>query len=101
MITTIQIHANSDPNSPISRVLFTDTQIGATTVDSIKSGPGQLFSVTADNTANPIFPSYLSLYNLPSGSVSIGSTQSSEILYVPAGQIVSVSYIMTLPNGNF
>ena len=101
MITQIQIRSNSDPNSPISRVLFTDTQIGATTIDSIKSGPGQLFAVTADNSANPIFPSYLSFYNLPSGNITIGTTPSSEILYVPAGQIVSVSYITTLPNGQF
>ena len=101
MITQIQIHANSDPNSPVSRILFSDTAIGATTVDSIKSGPAQLFSVTADNTANPFFPSYLSLYNLPSGNITIGTTPSSEILYVPAGQIISVLYITTLPNGQF
>ena len=44
-ISQIQIHVNSDSNSPLTQVLFSDTAIGAV-IDPIKSGPARLYSVT-------------------------------------------------------
>lgn len=70
--------------TPSGVFLFTDTNIG-NAVDAIKASSAVLNYVFIDNSANGGAASYVKLYNLASGSVSVGVTAPDEIIYVPAG----------------
>lgn len=78
-------------SSPSNEVIFTDTAMG-NAVDAIKASSAKVYAVTIDNSANGGAASYVKLYNLASGSVSVGVTAPDEIIYVPAGAVVTRNF---------
>ncbi len=77
--------------NPTNLVLFTDTVMGSA-VDAVKASSAKVYSIMVDNSANGGAASYVKLFNLAAGSVSVGVTAPDEIIYVPAGQVITVSY---------
>lgn len=77
-------------SSPSNEILFTDTAIGSA-LDSIKASSARVFWIALDNSANS-GASYLKLFNVASGGVTLGTTAPDEIIYVPGLSIVIVNY---------
>jgi hypothetical protein len=77
--------------SPAGLFVFTDTAMGAT-ADGIKSSSARVYSVSIDNSANLGAVAYVKLYNLASGSVTVGTTSPDEVIYVPAATIITQYY---------
>lgn len=71
-------------SSPANEILFTDSAMGAT-VDAVKAGSATVFWVQIDNSANSGAATYVKLFNLAAGSVTVGTTVPDEVIYVPAG----------------
>jgi hypothetical protein len=84
-ITQIEI------GTPSNEYIFTDTAMG-TSVDGIKVSSAKLYAVTIDNSANLAAASYVKLYNALTGNVSLGTTAPDEVIYVPAGAVVTRNY---------
>ena len=78
-------------STPSNLIVFTDTVMG-NAVDGIKSSSARVYSVVVDNSANGGAASYVKLYNVASGSVTVGTTAPDEVIYVPAGAIVTRLY---------
>lgn len=70
---------------------YTDTQIG-NAVDGVKASSAALYQVTVDNSGNGGAAAYVKLYNATSGSVTIGTTVPDEVIFVPAGAIITQPY---------
>ena len=77
--------------SPSNEVLFTDTTMG-NAVDSVKGSSTLVYSVTVDNSANGGSATYVKLFNLAAGSVNLGTSSPDEVIFVPAGAVVTVTY---------
>ena len=77
--------------TPAGLFTFTDTAMG-NAVDAVKASSARLYSVTIDNSANVGAACYVKLYNLASGSVTVGVTAPDEIIYVPAGKIITQNF---------
>jgi len=73
--------------SPAAEVVFTDTAMGAT-IDGIKASSAKVYYVTVDNSLN-VAASYVKLYNLASGSVTVGTTVPDEVILVPASVVIT------------
>lgn len=71
--------------SPVNESIFTDTAMG-NIVDAIKASSALILSVQVDNTANGGAPSYVKLFNLAGGSVTLGTTAPDKVLYAEAGK---------------
>jgi hypothetical protein len=82
-----------DIASPSNLNQYTDTSIG-NAVDGIKASSAVLYSVFVDNSANVGAAAYVKIFNLGSVSVVLGTTAPDEIIYVPAGAIIS-HFLMT------
>lgn len=78
-------------SSPSNQIIFTDTTMG-NAVDAVKASSARVYSVTADNSANGGAASYVKIFNLAAGSVTLGTTAPDEVILVPAGAVVTVSY---------
>ena len=76
-------------SSPSNEIIYNSTDMGL--AEGIKSSSAVVFAVTIDNTAN-VAASYVKLFNLASGSVTLGSTTPDEVIYVPAGVISTVVF---------
>lgn len=74
-------------STPANEVVYTSTSMQAT-AEGIKASSALLFSVIVDNSLNGA-PTYIKLFNLASGSVTVGTTAPDEIIYVPAGAIIT------------
>ena len=72
-------------SSPSNEILFSDTAIG-NAVDPVKASSAKVFWITVDNTAN-VAASYLKLWNVASGSVTVGVTSPDQVLYCPASVV--------------
>lgn len=81
-ITQIQVAV------PSPYILFTDTAMGAT-VDAVKASSATVYNLLIDNTANAGAPSYVKLFNVASGSVTLGTTVPDEVVYVPAASKIT------------
>lgn len=75
-------------SSPSNEIIFNDTAMG-TTVDAIKASSAVVYWVIVDNSANGGAASYVKLWNVAAGSVTLGTTAPDEIIYVPAGAIIT------------
>jgi hypothetical protein len=78
-------------SSPSNQIIFTDTAMG-NSVDGIKASSAKLYSVTVDNSANGGAACYVKLFNVASGSVVLGTTAPDEIVFVPAGAVVTRTF---------
>lgn len=67
-------------STPALLQVYSDTNIG-TTLDGVKASSVLIEWIQIDNTANAGAPSYLKLYNLTTGSVTLGTTSPDMILY--------------------
>jgi hypothetical protein len=76
--------------SPSQEIIFLDTAMGAT-VDSVKASSAQVYSISVNNTLNAS-PVYVKLFNLASGSVTVGTTAPDEVIYIPASSIITQNY---------
>jgi hypothetical protein len=74
--------------SPLGQTLFFDSALGS--VDGVKSGPGILYSVSADNSGNNV-ASFIRLFDLASADVTNGTTSPDWILKV-LPNVVNVFY---------
>lgn len=82
----------SNVSAPSNQILFNDTVMG-NSADGIKSSSAVVYWVTIDNTANVGAASYVKLYNVASGSVTVGTTAPDELVYCPAGVIVTRMFV--------
>jgi hypothetical protein len=83
---------------PTGENLLNDTNIG-NSVDGIKSSVATLNGFVLDNSTNGPTgsnpggtASYLKFYNTQSGNVTVGTTEPDEVIYGPAGSVISVEY---------
>ena len=83
--------------SPANEIVFTDTAIGSA-IDAIKSSSCVLYWLSCDNTQN-IAISYIKLFNVASGSVTLGTTAPDQIIYCPAGVITTVPFFTGAAQG--
>ena len=84
--------------TPAGLFSFEDTAMG-NAADAVKASSAVLYSVIVDNSANGGAASYVKLYNVASGSVTVGVTAPDVIIYVPAGAIVSVPFYTSAAAG--
>lgn len=68
-------------SSPANEIIFTDTALGAL-VDAVKASSAVVYSISVNNAANAA-ASYVKLWNVASGSVTVGTTAPDLIIYVP------------------
>jgi hypothetical protein len=85
-------------STPAVEVVFQDTAMG-NAVDAIKASSAKVYSVIVDNSANGGAATYVKLFNLASGSVTLGTTAPDEIIYVPAGAVVTKQYFTSAAQG--
>lgn len=85
-------------SSPSGEFIFTDTAMG-NAVDAIKGSSARVYSIVIDNSANGGAASYVKLFNVAAGSVTLGTTAPDEIILVPAGAIITVNYITSATPG--
>ena len=76
-----------DVGTPSNLTLYSDTNMSAT-ADAVKNSSATVYWVQADNTASGS-ASYVKLYNTASGSVAVGTTVPDEVIYVPAGALIT------------
>jgi len=76
--------------SPAGETIFTDTAMGST-ADAVKASSALVYAVIVDNTANASAV-YVKLYNVASGSVTVGTTAPDEIILAPASVVTTVTY---------
>lgn len=84
-------------SSPSNEILFTDSAMG-NTADGVKSSSAVVKYVVVDNSLNGSGV-YVKLYNLASGSVTVGTTAPDEVIYVPGSTIVTVQYLSAASAG--
>jgi hypothetical protein len=78
--------------SPAGETIFTDTAMG-NALDAVKASSTLLLYAIIDNSANGGAASYVKLFNVASGSVTLGVTAPDEVIYVPGGAIITVPYL--------
>jgi hypothetical protein len=77
-------------SSPANEILFNDSALGAV-VDAVKASSANLYYIVVDNSLNGA-ASYVKLFNLAAGSITLGSTPPDEIIYVPANSRLEQLY---------
>jgi len=77
--------------TPSNVTQFTDTAMG-NALDAVKASSALVYSVLVDNTLNAGAASYVKLFNVASGSVTLGTTAPDEVIFVPGGRKVTVLY---------
>lgn len=85
-------------STPSNEIVFQDTSMN-NAVDGVKASSAVVYSVVIDNSANSGAASYVKLYNLASGSVTVGTTAPDEIIYAPAGAIVTAIFKTSAAGG--
>ena len=82
-----------DLSAPSGAKLYANTDLDAT-IAAIKASAGTLYSIIIDNSANAA-ASYLKLWDLASGSVTVGTTAPDWIIKIAA----SVKKTIVFPEG--
>ncbi len=83
--------SNIQVANPAGFSQYTDTAMG-NTADGVKASSTVVYEVTVDNSANGGVPSYVKLWNVASGGVTVGTTSPDEVIFVPAGAVITVPY---------
>jgi hypothetical protein len=83
--------------SPAVETVFQDTSMGGT-ADGVKSSSTVIYYVQVDNTLNGA-PSYVKLYNLASGSVTVGTTVPDFVLYAAANKVQTYVFSTAASSG--
>ena len=74
--------------TPANEIIFNDSAMG-NSADAIKASSALVYYVLVDNTANAGAATYVKLYNLAAGSVTVGVTVPDEVIYVPGGRKIT------------
>lgn len=82
-ITTVNV------SSPVGETIYTSTAMG-NVKEAVKASSALVLWVKVDNSANSGAASYVKLWNLASGSVTVGTTDPDQIIYAPASAIITV-----------
>lgn len=77
-------------NTQLNASIFNDTANASTAV-AVKASSSVVYQIVLNNAANAA-ASYLKLYNLGSGSVTVGTTVPDEIILAPASTTVTLLY---------
>jgi hypothetical protein len=77
--------------TPSNEILFTDTNLG-NAVDAVKASSCKILYAVIDNSLNAA-SSYLKMFNLASGSVTLGTTAADTVIFVPASSVVTVPFL--------
>jgi len=72
---------NLDP--PSGAIVFKDTDNEGTKI-AVKGSSATIYSIIIDNTANAAEAEYVKLWNVASGSVTVGTTAPDAIIMIPA-----------------
>lgn len=83
--------ASVNVTTPTNIIEFSDTAM-SNAVDAVKASSAILYFVTIDNSANAGAASYVKLFNVASGSVTVGTTAPDEVIYVPAATVITQLY---------
>jgi hypothetical protein len=67
-------------------------------IDAVKASSAKVYSVTIDNTLNAS-ASYVKLWNLASGSVTLGTTAPDSVIFVPGSALVTETYFVGAAQG--
>jgi hypothetical protein len=78
-------------SSPAVEILYQETVIGAT-LEAVKASSAVIYWVTIDNSLNGV-ASYLKLWNVASGSVTLGTTAPDEVIFVPASAKITHNFL--------
>jgi hypothetical protein len=85
-------------STPALLTLYSDTNIG-TTLDGVKASSTLIEWIQVDNTANAGVPSYLKLWNLTTGSVTLGTTAPDMVFYVESGKKDTFNFVSAAQAG--
>lgn len=84
-------------SSPSNEIIFQDTA-ATNAANAIKASSAKIYYIIVDNSLN-VAASYLKLFNLASGSVTLGTTAPDFIAYIPASSIVTIPFFTSAANG--
>lgn len=88
---------NIDISVPSSAKRFSDSSAANAAV-AVKASSGTVYALQIDNTANAAV-SYVKLYDLAAGSVTVGTTAPDWIIKVPASTKVTLTFVDGLAFG--
>lgn len=74
---------------PSGIIEYTNTDL-AEVKDAVKASSAVVYQIYVDNSANAAAASYVKIWNVASGSVTVGTTAPDEIIYVPAAARITV-----------
>jgi hypothetical protein len=77
--------------TPATLFEYTNTSIANAAV-AVKASSTLAYWISVDNSANSGGPTYVKLYNLAQGSVTVGTTAPDAIIYVPASSICTQAF---------
>ena len=83
---------------PAGLIEYTNDDI-AEVKDAVKASSAVVYSIYIDNSANAAAASYLKIWNVASGSVTVGTTAPDEIIYVPAAARITVPMFTVAAGG--
>ncbi len=72
---------NLDP--PSGAIIFKETALNATKV-AVKASSAVVYAIIIDNTANAAEAEFVKLWNVASGSVTVGTTAPDAVFLIPA-----------------
>lgn len=85
---------NLDISVPSSAKRFSDT-VSANAAVAVKASSGSVYSITIDNTANAAV-SYVKMWDLAAGSVTVGTTAPDWCIKVAAGAKITLLVVDTM-----
>ncbi|SRR6266550_671871 len=84
-------------STPAVEIIYNDTAIGSA-LDAIKASSAKLYYVIIDNSLN-VAATYVKLFNVASGSITLGVTAPDEIIYAPASSIITHMFFTSAAPG--
>jgi len=80
-----------DIASPAGLKKYRDTDLAETKV-AVDAGAGTMHSIVVDNTANAAEAEFLKLWNVASGSVTVGTTAPDWVFLIPAATKLTIVF---------
>lgn len=84
-------------SSPSNEIIFQDTS-ATNAANAIKASSAKIYYIIVDNSLN-VAASYLKLFNLASGSVTLGTTAPDFVAYIPASSIITIPFFTSAATG--
>ena len=88
-------------NSYASYSVLVETDLGSTALQNITNGPGTVYSIQVDNSANSSDRSFLKMYdNLVDGGIDVDATEPDYVFVIDAAVNRFISFPGGLPIAN-